>query len=230
MRGATTVHFSPELFDFLRALKRHNERDWFQRNKTRYEQHVRQPLLQFIVDFAPYLGGISVHFVADPRPVGGSMFRIHRDTRFARDKSPYKTAAAAQFRHAAGRDVHAPGFYLHLEPGEVFAGAGLWHPDGQALALVRQAIADDPAAWTRAVRGSFGKRCTFGGDALKRPPRGFDPQHPLIEEIKRKDFVALHPLSEDQVCAPGFVRRFARACETMAPLVAFVTRALGLPF
>jgi len=231
MSRANPVHFTPELFGFLRALKRNNRRDWFQQHKARYEGHVRQPLLQFVVDFAPRLARISPHFVADPRPVGGSIFRIHRDIRFSRDKRPYKTAAAAQFRHAAGKDVHAPGFYLHLEPGEVFAGAGLWRPDAQALTAVRQAIAEDSAGWNKAVGGkAFGRQCRLGGEALKRAPRGFDPQHPLIEEIKRKDFVASFPLIEAQVCAAGFVDRFARACETMAPLVAFLTRAQGLPF
>ncbi len=111
-------YFRPELFQFLRELKANNEKEWFQANKHRYESEVKEPMLRFISDFAPYLRQISRHVVADPRPVGGSMFRIYRDTRFFKDKSPYKTTAAAHFPHRdGGKDVHAPGFYLHIEPG-----------------------------------------------------------------------------------------------------------------
>ena len=112
---AREPHFTPALFKFLRELNKNNTREWFQANKDRYETDVRNPMLGFIADFAPYLEGLSPQFVAEPRRSGGSMFRIHRDTRFSKDKSPYKTHAAAQFGHARGKDVHAPGFYLHLE-------------------------------------------------------------------------------------------------------------------
>jgi len=106
------------------------------------------------------------------------MFRIYRDVRFAADKSPYKTHAAAQFRHRAAKDVHAPGFYLHLEPGGCFVGVGIWHPDGPTLAAIRTALVADPPGWTGAIGDRAFKRAfTLGGDALKRPPQGFDPGH-----------------------------------------------------
>lgn len=146
-------HFTPELFRFLRELKRNNTREWFLANKERYEVFVRAPFLRFVGDFGPLLRRISPQFVADPRPVGGSLFRIYRDTRFSKDKRPYKTQVAAHFPHgAAGKDVHAPGFYLHLEPGGCFAAAGLWHPDPPALAEVRDAIVERPAAWRAVLR------------------------------------------------------------------------------
>jgi len=108
MRAA---YFGPGLFDFFRDLAHHNERAWFQANQRRYEAEVKLPMLHFIEDFGPRLKRMSAHFLADPRPVGGSLFKIHRDTRFSKDKSPYKTNAAAHFRHREGsRDVHAPGF------------------------------------------------------------------------------------------------------------------------
>ena len=138
-------HFAPALFAFLRELRENNNREWFQANKGRYEADVRDPLLRFIADFALPLHELSTHFVADPRPVGGSLFRIYRDVRFSKDKSPYKTQAAAHFRHERGKDVHAPGFYLHLEPDDVFAGAGIWHPDMKSLTKIRDAIVANPA-------------------------------------------------------------------------------------
>jgi len=119
-------YFEPALFDFLRDLKQNNNREWFQKNKHIYESKVKQPLLEFIADFAPHLHKIHPRFVADPRPVGGSMFRIYRDVRFSEDKSPYKTQASAHFKHhKASKDVHVPGFYLHLEPGQCFTAAGV---------------------------------------------------------------------------------------------------------
>ena len=106
--------FQPDLFRFLDALRGNNNREWFQANKERYESDVKGPMLRFIGDFAPRLRQISPRFVADPRPNCGSLFRIYRDVRFSKDKTPYKTNAGAQFRHQAGKDAHAPGFYLHV--------------------------------------------------------------------------------------------------------------------
>ena len=138
----------------------------------------------FVTIFSGPLRRISQRFVADPRPSGGSMFRIYRDTRFARDKSPYKTHIGLQFRHERAKDVHAPGFYLHLEPGNVFVGAGIWHPDTKTQRAIRQAIVDDPTGWKRATRGrKFGKTHALVGDSLKRPPRDFDAEHPLVEDL-----------------------------------------------
>src|SRR6185503_14437854 len=141
---------SPDLFIFFRDLKANNTRAWFEANKSRYEQHVREPLLQFITDFGLRLAEISPHYVADARRSGGSLFRINRDIRFSKDKSPYKTAAGLHFRHEVGKDAHAPGFYLHLEPDGVFAGVGIWQPDGPALAKLRDAIVQYPERWQQA--------------------------------------------------------------------------------
>src|ERR1041385_1103626 len=142
---------TPEVFAFLRELKKNNNREWFAENKTRYEQRVRGPILQFISDFQPRLARISEHLVADPRPSGGSLFRIHRDTRFSKDKSPYKTHTGIQFRHERAKDVHAPGYYLHLAPDDVFFACGMWRPDGPSLALIRDRIVAKPDAWRAAV-------------------------------------------------------------------------------
>ena len=227
-RGA---HFTPALFGFLRDLERNNDRDWFAANKARYVAEVRDPMLDFIAGFAPHLKSISTRYVADPRANGGSLFRIHRDIRFSKDKRPYKTNAGAHFRHEAARDAHAPGFYVHLEPGGVFAASGVWHPDGPALAKIRTAIADDAAGWRRVTSAkALGARGELAGESLKRPPRGYDPDHHLIEDLKRKDFFALARYSEEEACAPGFMDDFAETCRTFSPLTRFLTRALDLPW
>ncbi|NIA25466.1 MAG: TIGR02453 family protein [Gammaproteobacteria bacterium] len=223
--------FTPALFSFLRDLEANNDRAWFNANKQRYERAVRQPGLQFVDDFAPHLAKISPHFVADARASGGSMFRIYRDVRFTRDKSPYKINTGFQFRHEAGRDVHAPGFYLHLEPGAVFAGVGLWRPDAMSARSIREAIAEDPTRWKRVTRSKrFLDVYTLEGDSLKRPPRGFDPEHPVIDDLKRKDYIASTQLTQKAVTSEGFIDAYAKLCRTAAPFMEFLCDAVGVPF
>lgn len=228
---ARKTHFSQELFEYLRELKENNTREWFTANKERYRTVVQEPLLRFISDFADPLHEISREFVADPRPSGGSMFRIYRDVRFAKDKSPYKTHAAAQFRHRAGKDAHAPGFYLHLEPGSVFVGAGSWHPAREAIDGIRTAIAEHPQKWRNVLSNpEFSKHHELSGESLKRAPRGFEPDHTLIEDIKRKDFICVERFTQDDACKPGFLNRFTKSCAAAAPLVRFLTDAVGQKF
>lgn len=217
--------FSPQLFEFLRRLKRHNDRDWFAKNKSIYQTAIVDPALLFIGDFAPYLTKLSPHFVADARPTRGSLFRIYRDTRFSPDKRPFKTHIGIHFSHLSGKDAHAPVYYLHLEPDNCYAAAGVWHPDSRALAKLRSAIVAHSDQWKK-IR----LRLELEGDTLTRPPRGFDPKHPLIQDIKRKDFVASTALSEAQLCSGNFIRDFNAACRKMTPLMEFTTRALGLQF
>ena len=170
-------HFSNEFFGFLAELKLNNNRDWFQANKDRYSAVVLDPLVDFVADFGEHLRGINPHFVADPRPIGGSVFRIYRDVRFSKDKSPYKTQAAIHFRHEMGREVHGPGYYLHLEPGEVYAGVGLWRPGSESLAKIRDAIVGTPERWKRTIASDeFTSVYQMEGDSLKRAPKGYDPR------------------------------------------------------
>jgi uncharacterized protein (TIGR02453 family) len=226
-KATTTRSFGPELFRFLRDLKVNNDRAWFNANKDRYEREVRNPALDFVEEFGVHLAEISPHFRADPRPSGGSLFRIHRDTRFSKDKSPYKTHVGIHFRHELAKHAHTPGFYLHLQPGSVFVGVGIWHPDPPALLRIREAIARDPNAWRRATAdGSL----RLAGESLKRAPAGFDPEHPLIEDLKRKDFIASVELTQKDACSPGFVERFAGTCRETSPLVRFLCEALDLPY
>jgi uncharacterized protein (TIGR02453 family) len=222
--------FTPALFTFLGELRLHNDRDWFERNKDRYVRDVRDPMLRFIADAAPVLKRLAPRLVADPRPVGGSLFRIHRDTRFSKDKTPYKTNAAASFRHAAGRDVHGPGLYVSLGPGEVEVGGGVWHPEPEPLRLIRKAIAEKPAAWTRAVAAPGLDGHTWWGESLTRTPRGFPPDHPHDAWLRRKDFAAGLELGERDALAPDFLERCAEAWRPLVPAMKFMAGAVGLPW
>lgn len=217
--------FGPELFEFLRQLKRRNNREWFARNKPRYIEHVQEPALLFIGEFAAELSKLSPHFLADPRPTRGSLFRIYRDTRFSSDKRPYKTHVGIHFSHESGKDAHAPVFYLHLEPDNCFAAAGVWHPDSTALLKIRSAIVANPDKWKN-VR----KKVELEGDKLQRPPKGFSPSLPHIEDLKFKDYVASVELTEKQICGKKFLYEYAKACKSMEPLVEFTTAALGFKY
>jgi uncharacterized protein (TIGR02453 family) len=219
------AYFTPESFAFLRELSENNNRDWFTANKKRYESEVRDPALQFITDFAPRLHRIAPHLVADPRPVGGSMFRIYRDTRFSRDKSPYKTHLGIHFFHEKAKAAASvPGFYLHIAADECFAAAGIWHPDPKALAKIRDTIARGSTEW-KAIKRS---KLPIEGASLKRPPRGFAPDHPMIDDLKRTDFVTSVRRSKKEICSKNFMADFAASCRKMSPLVRFVARSLKL--
>jgi uncharacterized protein (TIGR02453 family) len=219
------AHFSPDTFAFLRELKRHNTREWFAANKDRYVTLVEAPMLRFIVDVGERLPSVSPAFLADPRRSGGSMYRIYRDTRFSTDKSPYKTWVAAHFRHrAAGKDVAAPGFYVHLGPGECFAGGGIYHPDMPTLTRIREHIVADPGAWGAVRRAGI----EIEGDSLKRAPAGFDPAHRFVDDLRRKDFYTGAEFTERQVTSARFLDAFLGACRDAAPLMRFLTAALGL--
>jgi uncharacterized protein (TIGR02453 family) len=227
----STRYFTPGLFAFLRDLAEHNERAWFKANQGRYEELVRGPALAFVEDLAGPLLGVSRHFTADPRPVGGSLFRIQRDTRFSRDKTPYKTHTGLHFRHVATReDVHAPGFYLHLESGNCFAALGLWAPATPHAQAIRTAIADRSAAWRRATRRPpFAAVYALGdGNPLVRPPQGFDPGHPLIDDLKRRDFTASARLTQARVTAPGFLEDYVGTMRAGLPFMRFLCEALDL--
>ena len=233
--------FSPALFDFFRELRENNTKEWFEANRGRYDEHVLEPSKVFVLAFRSRLKRISPHFQAEPRVRGGSLFRIHTNRRFNPDRPPYKTHAGIQFRHRSGGDVHAPGFYLHLEPtgspgtytddGGCFAGMGTWHPDRDALTAIRDAIIDDPDGWRAVTRDpAFRAELTLGGDSLKLGPVGYDRDHPLIDDIKRKDFIASADLTEAEVVADGFVERFASVCAAGAPFVAWLCDAVGVSF
>lgn len=225
---AKELRFTPRLFDFLRELKADNKKEWFDANKDRYISDVRDPLLAFIAALRPRLLEISPYLVADPKPSGGSMFRIYRDTRFSKNKEPYKTTASAFFSHQTG-GKEGPGIYLHLEPERCFAGIGYWRPDPISRARVTDAIAAKPDVWRDAISGKeFRKLLRLEGDSMAKLPRRYDLQLPFAEDLKRKDFIAASYFSEKQACARDFIERFDNISRVAAPFLGFVIKAAGL--
>jgi uncharacterized protein (TIGR02453 family) len=224
--------FPIAMFAFLEELSNNNNREWFNANKARYKSDVVAPVMDFINAIRPGLEKVSRHYVADSRPHGGSMFRIYKDTRFSKDKRPYKEHVGCQFRHVAGKDAHAPGFYVHLSPGEVFFGAGIWSPPNPVLDQIRSAIVENPKKWEKVINDKAIKKHFGGitGDGLKRPPRGYAADHPYIEDLKRKSFIAMQQVDPSLVTSPRFIKEVEKSFSAASPLVEFVTKALGLNF
>ncbi len=223
--------FQPALLSFLEELAQNNNRAWFTENKARYESEVLFPCLDFIAAMGPRLQKISPRFEAIPRRMGGSLMRVYRDTRFGHDKTPYKTNVGIQFRHVLGKDVHAPGFYLHIQPQEVFVGVGSWRPDPDALRKIRERILAKPALWQQAVgERKFSRHFELSGDTLIRPPKNVPADHPLLVDLKRKDFIALKHLDQQCILAPGFMGEVTRLFSAGAPLMKFLCDALALDF
>ncbi len=187
--------------------------------------------LRFIASMQDPLHEIAPHFVALPTRVGGSLMRVYRDTRLSKNKVPYKTNIGMQFRHEQAKDVHSPGYYVHIAPGEVFLGAGMWRPDSDSLRKIRERIAAKPAEWRRAVGGAaFKRQFTIAGESLTRPPRGFDKDHECIEDIKRKSFIAVRDLPAEAPLSKGFQRTVESSFRNAEPLMRFLCKAVGVPF
>ncbi len=224
-------YFTEASLKFLSRLEKNNNRDWFQEHKQDYENLVRSPALDFIADMGDTIESLSPHFVAIPKKIGGSMMRPYRDVRYTRDKRPFKTNVGIQFRHFQAKDVHAPGFYLHIEPRNCFAAVGMWHPEAEPLAMIRKAIDEQPDEWLKVSRGRpFASRFALSGESLRNPPRGYKKDHPLIEDLKRKDFIAFDPLDESRVVTNALKTDVARSFRTAAPFMQFLCRALEIPF
>lgn len=225
------AYFSPATFKFLRALGRNNNRPWFKAHQSDYETHVRGPYLQLIADLQAPLATISTHYRADPRKVGGSLFRIQRDTRFSGDKAPYKSWAGARLFHARRREIAAPSFYLHIAPGDCFVGAGLWHPETHTLRNIRNFIIDNPAAWKRAAHSrAFRDHYEFWGESLMRHPQGFPADHPLLTDLKRKSYAAGIGFDDSLACSPKLFAFVVSHCKRLAPLVDYLCAAQNLEF
>ncbi len=224
--------FDERLIDFLAQLAANNNREWFNARRDEYESVLREPALGYIRQLSGPLADISPHLRASDRKQGGSLMRIHRDVRFSPDKSPYKLNLGIQFRHESGKDVHAPGYYVHIGLDECFIGAGSWMPDRDALFAYRRAVSEHPREWleVRRLAASADWSVDGGHDALKRPPRGFSADDPMIEDIKRKHFIITHRMDIEDATAPDFVEYSVERFRESKGWMAFLANALGLPF
>ncbi len=231
MAATLFTGFPLGLLHFYEDLARHNNKKWFDANRDRYEREVRQPAMSFISAMEGPLCKISPHFAAVPKKVGGSLMRIYRDIRFSNDKRPYKTNLGIQFRHEASKDVHSPGFYFHVDTESVFLGTGIWHPDSATLGAIRQTIDEHPADWKRARDAkAFRTKFELAGDSLKRPPRGYDAEHPLIEDLKRKDHIAVAHLDHDELFDKSLVANVANHFKVAKKYMQFLCEATGVDF
>ena len=231
MATSRYADFRPETLKFLKDLKKNNNRDWFNENKPRYEEQVLDVALHFIQSMQDPLKKIAPHFTAVPKRMGGSLMRVYRDTRFSKNKLPYKTNIGIQFRHEQAKNVHSPGYYVHIDPDDVFLGAGMWMPESEPLLGIRQRIADKPQEWQRAKGDkAFARHFKLGGTSLTRPPRGFDKEHAMIEDIKRKSFIAIKNMSHDDALSPQFQRKVETVFKAATPYMQFLCKAVGVQF
>ena len=221
--------FPPATLSFLNELAQNNNRAWFNENKSRYEADVLDPALAFIEAMVQPLAKMAPNFTAIPKRVGGSLMRVYRDTRFSPNKQPYKTNIGMQFRHKIGKDVHAPGYYVHIDPDEVFLGVGVWHPEKNTLAGIRERIAEKPDEWKKIMRGRrFNRYFSLAGESLKRPPRGFDPEDAFIDDIKRKDFIAVRNLDHALLTTPEFHREVVASFKSADPFMRFLCASINI--
>lgn len=233
-----------ELFDFLGELQQNNQRAWFESQRERYAQQVKTPIIALIRQLQAPLAEWSPQLVADPRGNGGSMFRIHRDRRFSADKTPYKTHVGIRLFHAStqrsargapgsaapGR-LDAPLLYLHLAPDRCFAGAGIWHPQPETLRRLRAALISLPASWIQATRNPEFEACfRLEGEVAQRVPRGFPATHPLADDLRRKDFIAVRTLQRADFCRPDSAEHLLRQLWPAAALVDWLCGALDLEY
>lgn len=227
-----TAYFSDKTFKFLRGLARHNEREWFHGHKADYEANLRQPFLRLLTDLQPVLAGVSTHFRADPKGVGGSLFRIHRDTRFSNDKTPYKSWQGARLFHERARQVPAPSFYLHIKPGECFVGGGLWHPDTKTQRRIRQFIVDNPGGWERAAHDPAFRKCFTleSSDMLVRVPAGFPADFVRVDDLRHRNFVVTRALDDADITGADLLSILEQDLAAVAPFMDYLCAALDLEF
>ena len=225
-------YFSDASFKFLRGLARHNERPWFLAHKAEYDEQVRAPFQRLLTDLQPVLAGVSEHYRAERKTVGGSLFRIQRDTRFANDKTPYKSWQGARLFHERSRQVEAPSFYLHLQPGNCFIASGLWHPQPDTLRRIRHFILDNPGSWKAAAHEpKFRRRFDLDEDEmLTRMPRGFPDDFEFAQDLKRKNFVALRAIDDDVMTGPRLLSTLHKDLAGLAPFTDYLCAALDLEF
>lgn len=227
--------FSPKAFTFFRGLAKNNRKEWFEEHRGDYEQHVKTPMLALVEEMDVRLATIIPEVIGSPRK---SMFRIHRDVRFSKDKSPYKTHAACWFFHrdagnsVGGEAAHGgAGFYFHFDAKSAFCGGGIWMPPRPALQRIRQSLADDYEGFedivlSRAFKQRFG--ALDEESMLTRTPRGFDVDHPAAKWLRYQSFTAGKELTRDELQSARLPDAMAKHFAAMVPYVRWLNGALGL--
>jgi len=222
--------FTKDTLKFLRQLDKNNNREWFAEQKPRYEKSVLYPAMALVEDMVKPLDKISPCFRAVSKRSGGSIMRIYRDVRFSKNKLPYKTNLGIHFRHIKGKDVHCPGFYFHVSPEEIFFGAGIWCPHNSDLNQIRDLIDADPERWKKLLRSKTVKTdFQRQGASLKRPPRGYDKEHPFVDDLKLKEHIIIKPMTEAELLDPKLLGDLTKNIKASYKYVNFLCDALLLP-
>ncbi len=213
--------------DFLKKLKRNNNRPWFQSHKDEYEQHVKFPMQCLIATLGQKMSDIAPEIEFNPKK---SIFRIYRDVRFGKNKAPYKTNIAASFNFRRKKSpTETPGLYVGIEPGQIFVGGGLYMPAGDQLKAIRRSMVDDPERFLTVVetprfKGQFGE---IEGEKLQKAPLGFPKEHPMIEHLKHKQFFVGKVYDDDACLKPRFANVVASVFEDCMPLVRWLAKSIS---
>jgi uncharacterized protein (TIGR02453 family) len=217
--------FPPEMIRFFRSLKRNNRRDWFQPRKHLYEQHVKAPMLDLVTALNGELMKFAPQFVTDPNK---ALFRIYRDIRFSADKTPYKTHAAASFWRRGADHTGEGGFYFSVSHDQIEIAGGIYHPSPETMLLVRSHIGEHYPELRRILTNKKARKLVgeLQGDELTRAPKGFDPQHPALDLIKKKDWILDIALDASVATTPKLYREILDRFRAMAPLIEFLNRPL----
>lgn len=217
--------FPPDALKFFRDLKKNNNREWFQERKPLYEEKVRAPMMQLIEYLGDTFGTEAPHYNFDPKK---SIYRIYRDTRFSKDKTPYKTHVAASFGLSHAERHMTGGLYFHFDDKTLLVGGGVYMPSSQQLLAIRKHIAEHGAEFTkilksRAIKGRFGE---MSGETLKRAPKGFPPDHPHIDLLLYKQFLLSHSPDIGLVTTGKLQGEITKSFRAMLPFLEF----LNAPF
>lgn len=215
----------PQTLSFLTALKKHNNKEWFEKNRALYEA-IRSDYIAVVAAI------IEQTAVFDPSiahlDAKKSLFRINRDIRFSPNKAPYKVNMGAALSKG-GKNAPSAGYYIHIQPGDSFTGGGIWRPEAQELAKIRQEIDYNFKDFKKIVDAkSFRK--AFGEldpeDKLSRPPKNYDVENPAVEYLKLKSFVAGTPITDAEVLSKNFVKKITAAFKEIYPFIQFLNRAV----
>ena len=217
--------FPKEGLTFLKQLKKNNNREWFGKHKAEYEEFAKLPVQSLIASVKAPMAKVAPEIDVNQKR---SMFRIYRDTRFSKNKTPYKTHVAAVF-HLKGHWEDSAGYYVHIEPGVIYVGGGIYMPSSDQLKKIRHAIAEQSKEFLSIVQSKTFKK-TFDkleGEKLQRAPLGYPVDHPMIEWLKHKSFFTGVEWGEKECSSAKFVNSIMLVYKDLLPLIRFLNKALG---
>jgi uncharacterized protein (TIGR02453 family) len=229
---SSTDRLPQSALQFLSDLRDHNDRDWYAANKDRCADELIEPCRALVRTVVGELADAFPRITGSDKKSGGSLTRLHRDTRFGKDKRPYNSHIGLHFWHEDGKKMQVPGFFVRIDPDEVMVATGYHGPDKPQLLQIREAIDSDPDGWAAAAHGGAFTKAWGGldGEALKRVPKPWDAEHPHGDDLRRKDFTAFARWKAGAATRAGFAGRLADQWRASDPLMAFLCGATGLPW